>query len=1671
MSNSKTRNALLTKIIEACQDQLASYNSIEHAHVMDSFPLFVEEFHHHVGLDYLQHLIDHYGLDKLISRVLRAWHLLQHRPTNSPIIDFYESPFSESGSLSDNSLIITLINNDRPFLVDSLKLSLKNIGFDPEVILHPIFKVIRDNHGNLMNLQLAQKHLSDAIVTSFDAKIQLESLLCIVIPDAGDDEKQNQLRMVITQVLYQLALVVDDFYDMKNCLLDLADRYQNFGDEFYNLDETYYKEKMRDIGDFLSWLDNDNFIYLGSRYFVARAKVVGYLLHSTQENAKVAHLTSSSDTILLHFKPFKDLENSRYSNFGLFKNNEFSEFPEIFPNLARQYSFNDQRETLEATKQKDKHLPVFQVIKTSKRSMVHRYSRINSIEILDIDESGTICGLYQFIGLFSREFFTHSAFKIPLLQHKVQRVFDRFGLSPEWHDGKYLISILKSIPQDELFQFSENELYYLCEEILEIDNNKNLSLFLRPDPHGRYISILIYIPRGRYSFELKQKFLDFLKETFQGVISSEQVFMSEFPFARMIVVISFETPQDLKPNKEYLKQSLKELSLSWEEQLDLIASSYYVKSNAKVDFPSTYQDSFSPEQARVDLEHIIQLSEHQNIIFDLLEEDNDFLILKVFHASYPLSLSMLMPILENFGLKVITEVAYELDLLTYHDHKVRQINNSIWLHYFKCDKTDLKLFVNDKKRITSALHDVWHQAVENDVFNQLVLKTHMSSREVIVFRAYARFLKQVQFGYSFEHMASVLVTHKAFTQKLCELFITRFSPFLDDNERQNNEQSLLDGLKKDLNSISRSDHDRVLRQFLNCIISTVRTNYYQDPIKPYLSFKFDCQKLKDLPKPSPLYEIFVYSPIMEACHLRGDKVARGGIRWSDRFEDFRSEVLGLMKAQMVKNSVIVPLGSKGGFICKRYEQLQMDGALPLELKQEVVSCYQMMMGGLLGITDNLDNGNIVRPQSTVCYDDIDPYLVVAADKGTASFSDYANQVSSDYGFWLGDAFASGGSKGYDHKKIAITARGAWVSVKRHFRELGFDCQTTPFTVVGVGDMAGDVFGNGMLQSKFIRLIGAFNHQHIFIDPDPDPAISFDERQRLFDLPGSSWADYNPQCLSAGGGVFSRSAKAIALSPEIKKAFGIDKDKSEITPDELITILLKLQVDLLWFGGIGTFIKASSESNSEVRDRQNDVVRINATDIKAKVIGEGANLGMTQKARIEYALKGGKLNTDAIDNSAGVDCSDHEVNIKILFSSLLRSGNLSLFERDEFLKTMTESVVELILEDNYRQTLILSLMEGSAVEDLDMYQSLIRHLEGDSFMPLDRVVEYLPSEEELNRRRTFNQGLTRPELSILLAYSKNSLYRQLLSIMSKDNYEFDHSNSHLKRYFPSLIQEKFEDTIIHHPLRKEIIATVMANEIINRMGPCFLLEVSQIANVEIKDVVQAYFRVVEVFGFNNLWHEIEQLDFKIEAKAQYELFSELMQTIRQLTLVLLRHKSLVKDERRQDHLAHSIKDLLVLFNRHTEPYRHHQRIQAHHKHLSSHTLDLLHFLPLMLELVFHHMHFQGKEHVGSLIDAFFEAHIHLSLSLFNELDSHINARSEWQRITKAGLYDELIQAQVNLAWHIFKAGGFSLWKEQNASSLLQYNELVLLIQASMNGAAKPDLGLLTHSVHFLRQMAR
>jgi glutamate dehydrogenase len=847
----------------------------------------------------------------------------------------------------------------------------------------------------------------------------------------------------------------------------------------------------------------------------------------------------------------------------------------------------------------------------------------------------------------------------------------------------------------------------------------------------------------------------------------------------------------------------------------------------------------------------------------------------MFNRGESVPLSDVLPMLENMGVKVLSEVPFEV--------AGRDLAKRIWVHDFamrlrdggECDVAEIK------RPFQEAFAAVWTRRMENDGFNGLVLGAGLTWREVTVLRAYAKYLRQTAFTFSQEYMEEALRQHPAIARHLARLFLARFDPDADAN-RPVRCAELAAAIEEGLEQVANLDQDRILRRFLNLIQSTLRTNYFQlaedGGPKDYISFKLDSRAVEELPLPRPLVEIWVYSPRVEAVHLRGGKVARGGIRWSDRREDFRTEILGLMKAQQVKNAVIVPVGSKGGFVVKRPP---LSGGRE-EIQAEGIACYKTLMRGMLDITDNIVGAGTVPPTRVVRYDDDDPYLVVAADKGTATFSDIANAVSQEYGFWLDDAFASGGSAGYDHKKMGITARGAWESVKRHFRELGRDIQSEDFSVTGVGDMSGDVFGNGMLLSRHIRLLGAFNHLHIFVDPDPDPEKSWAERARLFGLPRSSWSDYDVTLISKGGGVFDRNAKSIRLTPEIKALFGLSADS--VTPSDLMRAILMAEVDLLWFGGIGTYVKAGRETAAEVGDRANDAIRIDAGRIRAKVIGEGANLGVTQRGRIEFALRGGRLNTDAIDNSAGVDCSDHEVNIKVLLGAVVAAGDMTLKQRDRLLEAMTDDVAQLVLRDNYDQTQALSVAQSRGTALLDAQSRLMRGLERGQ-LQLNRAIEYLPDDEALAERVATGIGLTRPEMAVLLAYAKMALYDELLDSALPEDPQLGND---LAWYFPTRLREDHPGAIAEHRLRREIIATVVTNSMINRVGATFVNTIEEQTGAVPSDIARAYTIVRDVFGLHALWEGIESLDTKVPAALQTTMLLEIQGLVERQTVWFLRN---------------------------------------------------------------------------------------------------------------------------------------------------------------------------------------
>ncbi|MBN07709.1 MAG: NAD-glutamate dehydrogenase [Rhodospirillaceae bacterium] len=935
------------------------------------------------------------------------------------------------------------------------------------------------------------------------------------------------------------------------------------------------------------------------------------------------------------------------------------------------------------------------------------------------------------------------------------------------------------------------------------------------------------------------------------------------------------------------KRKKSDLGQPWSAQLKLALFHVFGKEDGDrlhnlyaLAFPAGYTALFHADTAIDDVLLLEQAVVTNGLILSLYKPKgaaaNEFRF-KVFHPHSRLPLSDVLPILEDMGLRVIDEVPHaispaydDLDLVMIHDFGLTSRSAS------KISIADIKV------NFEEVFSKIWHGEMESDGLNSLVINAGLSWRQIVILRTYARYLKQIKAPFSLEYMEQALRNNPAITAKIVRLFETHFDPASGTSSNAHANR-LKKEIKRQLERVASADEDRILRRFLNGVEATLRTNCYQTADdggpKSYLSIKLDSSQIDDLPLPRPLREIFVYAPRFEAIHLRGGMVARGGLRWSDRPEDFRTEVLGLVKAQMVKNAVIVPLGSKGGFVLKRPPASGGREAL----LEEGIACYKMFMSGMLDITDNYRGNKVEVRKDVVRRDGDDPYLVVAADKGTATFSDIANGVSAQYGHWLGDAYASGGSVGYDHKKMGITARGAWESVKRHFREIGKDIQSEDFTAVGVGDMSGDVFGNGMLLSKHIQLLGAFNHLHIFVDPNPDPAKSFAERKRVFNLPRSTWADYRPSLISKGGGVFDRGAKTVTLSPEIKKRFGVNK--TQVTPNELIQILLKAEAELLWFGGIGTYIKATSESHMNAGDRANDAIRINAPELNCQVIGEGANLGTTQLGRIEFAKAGGRLNTDSVDNSAGVDCSDHEVNIKILLDAVVAKKKLTLAQRNKLLETMTDEVSDLVLRDNYLQTQSMTIVKAQDESLLDIQARFIRSLERSG--RLDREVEFLPNDEALSDMERNNQGLTRPEIAIVMPYAKLWMYDEILASDLPDAKELKQD---LVDYFPTPLRKKYRSEIDKHRLRREIIATVITNSMINRVGGTFVTNLMEKSGSSPIDIARAYIAVRDAFSLESIWADIEGLDNVVSADTQVTLLLDVNQLIERATLWLLRHSA-------------------------------------------------------------------------------------------------------------------------------------------------------------------------------------
>ncbi len=1304
-------------------------------------------------------------------------------------------------------------------------MALNRLGITAHMLIHSPLNIERDDNNKLVSFL-------DANQTS-----NLRQTVVFIEVDRQTSKADlEQLTSELHSTIDEVSLAVADWQPMLDKLKAITGQVSKA--KKLPVDKSHKDTVLR----FLDWLSDHNFTLMGYRYYSVSAIEGDH-----------------------QWTPDND------SSLGLMKNS-ISDKPRLLSNLPA-----TARE--EALSQR-----LLLLTKTNSRSRVHRPAYMDYVGIKEFNSNGQVTGEHRFLGLYSASFYNSSTKDIPLLSDKIRRICELSQFDPDTHAFKAFNNIVETYPRDELLQTPEEDMAEIIRGIFQMQERGITRLFVRKDTFGRFFSCMVYVPRERYNTQLRKETQALLKRSLNASGEVEfTTFFSESVYARTHYIARVED-NNAELDVKDIEQNIIELTKTWNDRLSSALSSAYGEAKAKMlernylnAFSPSYTEQNLPSAALVDIEKLEQLTPEENLgmlFYRPQEEQSDSQVvkLKLFHLFEPIHLSDVLPILENFGLRVIDESPYKIQCA---DGKLKWVMDFTMLHK---SGNDLDM-VKAQQLFQDAFAKVWYNDLEDDGFNRLVLSAELTGRNVTILRAFAKYMRQTGSSFSRDYIANTLSNYPHIAEMLISYFELIFNPGRKPSKKR--QQTLQDKITEALDQVSNLDDDRIIRRYLDMINATLRTNFYQPAEdgsdKPYVSFKLLPELIPEMPLPLPKYEIFVYSPKIEGVHLRGGRVARGGLRWSDRQEDFRTEILGLVKAQQVKNTVIVPVGAKGGFVCKQLPA----GASRQEIFEEGKACYRTFIRSLLDITDNIVDGKIVPPKNVVRLDEDDPYLVVAADKGTATFSDIANGISEEYNFWLGDAFASGGSIGYDHKKMGITARGAWESVKRHFREIGIDCQTTDFTCVGVGDMGGDVFGNGMLLSEHTRLIVAFNHMHIFFDPDPDAAKSYKERQRLFENPSLTWDDYDKSLISKGGGVFSRAAKSITLTPEMKTWLGTRQNS--MTPTELIHNCLKMPVDLIWNGGIGTYVKSKKESHSDVGDRANDALRVNGCDLKAKIIGEGGNLGATQLGRMEFAANGGRVNTDFIDNVGGVDCSDNEVNIKILLNALVSNGDLTVKQRNNLLYDMTDDVAKIVLQDCYRQTQTISVTEMTGVSSLKEQLRFIHGLERDG--ALNRELEFIPNDDEISDRAVQNRGLTRPELSVVTAYGKMVLKDQLNIPALTDN---PYHGKLLISAFPPVLRERFAEQMQQHPLRAEIIATKLTNNMVNDMGANFVYRMQEETGADIVEITNAYSIVKGVFSIGQLWQDIEGLDNKVDAKVQLAMLESARRLMRRGTRWYIRH---------------------------------------------------------------------------------------------------------------------------------------------------------------------------------------
>ena len=1371
-----------------------------------------------------------YDAAEIAALAREAFAFLSTRKPDEPKIRFEQPDAADGGHLKSIS-VIEIVNDDMPFLVDSVMAELTERGLATRLVVHPILVVERDKKTG--KLASAPREAGNGHGGA------RESFIHIHVARIDDAARRTEIVTALEQVLTAVRLCVQDWRPM-------LERIAGVIAELKANPPPVPVDDIAEAIQFLKWVAAGNFTLLGARDYALAGKE-------------------------------RDLKPLMESGLGVLRSSDVpllsrgGQAVSITPQLR---AFFDEPKTLIVTK-------------ANAKSRVHRRVYLDYVGVKRFDADGNATGEFRIVGLFTSTVYIRSIRSIPYLRRKVDAVLTRAGFDPDSHSGKALVNVLETYPRDELFQIDEDTLYHFALSILQLEERPRVRVLARRDRFDRFVSVLVYVPRERYSGQVRAQIGEYLAGVFDGHVSAYYPYIHDAPLTRVHFIIGRKGGPTPDPDRATLEEKVRAIVRTWTDAFaDALATTHESgRANALLAryrdaFSTGYRDAYKPADAVDDIATVETLSPDRplGVEFYARSEDGKPCVgLKVWSHNRPIPLSERVPVLENMGFRVVDERTFEVGGAV-----------DAWLHDMVLERTDggSSDFGEMESALEAAFIVVMRGIAENDGYNALVMAAGLGWRDVALVRTVSRFLRQVRVPYSQDYMWATLRKHAALANKIVELFHARFDPRGKAADRAKREAAIVAEIEEALGKVDSLDEDRIVRRFVNAGQSAIRTNYYQlgkdGQPKPEISIKFSSRKLDGVPKPVPLYEIFVYSPRFEAVHMRFGKVARGGIRWSDRPQDFRTEILGLVKAQQVKNAVIVPVGSKGGYVPKRMPV----GGTREQIAAEGVATYKLFMQSLLDITDNLDLKGVVPPGNVVRHDDDDPYLVVAADKGTATFSDIANSISEAHGYWLGDAFASGGSAGYDHKGMGITARGAWESVKRHFREMDVDIGRTEFTTVGVGDMSGDVFGNGMLREKTTRLLAAFDHRDIFIDPNPDTAKTFAERARMFALPRSSWQDFDTKLISKGGGIFPRSLKEIVLSKEAQAAIGLAKAKA--TPQEVMNAILKAPVDLLFFGGIGTYIRATAESDEAAGDRANDPIRITGDQVRAKVIGEGANLGMTQRGRIEAALKGVRLNTDAIDNSAGVNTSDVEVNIKIAVSLPVRDGRLTIKTRNTLLGKLTDEVAALVLRNNYLQTLALSLTQKRGLEDLGFQQRLMQNLEQRG--ELDRAVEYLPDDVALAERVRVQQPLTRPELSVLLAYAKLSLYADLLESNVPDD---PYLGRELGRYFPKQIAQKFPDALEKHRLRREIISTQLANSMINRGGPSFVVRIADQTGATPAAIAFAFAAVRDSYDMPARNDEINALDGKVDGAVQLKLYAAVQDLLLDRVVWFLRNAELTK----------------------------------------------------------------------------------------------------------------------------------------------------------------------------------